>query len=41
MELELLVPSGTTAIVILPGGAPRRVSAGRHRWTGPEPATAS
>jgi alpha-L-rhamnosidase len=34
MELELIVPGGTTATVTLPGGAPRRLSAGRHRWTG-------
>ena len=38
MELDLLVPGGTTATAVLPGAAPRRVSGGRHRWTGPAPA---
>jgi alpha-L-rhamnosidase len=38
LELELLVPGGTTATVTLPGGAPRLVSPGRHRWTGGAPA---
>jgi alpha-L-rhamnosidase len=35
MELELLVPGGTTATVVVPGGEPRGVSPGRHRWTAP------
>jgi len=34
LELELLVPGGTTASVVLPGEAPRRVGPGRHRFTG-------
>jgi alpha-L-rhamnosidase len=33
-ELELLVPPGTTASVILPGENPRRAGPGRHHWTG-------
>ena len=35
MELDVLVPPGTTATVILPGGEPRGVGPGRHRLTGP------
>ena len=34
MELDVLVPGGTTATVIMPGGPPSLVSPGRHRWTG-------
>jgi alpha-L-rhamnosidase len=34
MELDVLVPPGTTATVILPGEAPRNTGPGRHRWTG-------
>ncbi|MGO8891902.1 MAG: family 78 glycoside hydrolase catalytic domain [Streptosporangiaceae bacterium] len=34
-ELDVLVPPGTTATVVLPGEAPRQVRPGRHRWTGP------
>jgi alpha-L-rhamnosidase len=33
-ELEVLVPPGTTASVVLPGEEPRRAGPGRHRWTG-------
>jgi alpha-L-rhamnosidase len=33
-ELELLVPPGTTASVVLPGEEPRRAGPGRHHWTG-------
>ena len=35
MELDVLVPPGTTASVILPGAAPVPAVPGRHRWTGP------
>jgi len=35
MELDLLVPPGTSASVLLPGEAPRNAPPGRHRWTGP------
>jgi hypothetical protein len=34
MELDLLIPPGTTASVILPGEAPRNAGPGRHHWTG-------
>jgi alpha-L-rhamnosidase len=34
MELDVLVPPGTTASVILPGEAPRNTGPGRHRWAG-------
>jgi len=34
MELDLLVPPGTTATVTLPGQEPRAAGPGRHRWTG-------
>jgi alpha-L-rhamnosidase len=34
MELDVLVPAGTTATVVLPGEEPRGVGPGRHRWTG-------
>ena len=37
-ELDVLVPAGTTATVVLPGEAPRQMRPGRHRWTGPAPA---
>ena len=33
MELDVLVPPGTTATVVLPGEAPRDAGPGRHRWT--------
>jgi alpha-L-rhamnosidase len=33
-ELDLLVPPGTRATVVLPGAEPRGVGPGRHRWTG-------
>jgi alpha-L-rhamnosidase len=33
-ELEVLVPPGTTASVVLPGEEPRRAGPGRYRWTG-------
>jgi alpha-L-rhamnosidase len=35
VELDVLVPGGTTATVVLPGAEPRLVSLGRHRWTAP------
>ena len=34
-ELDVLVPPGTTATVVLPGEEPRDVAPGRHRWTAP------
>jgi alpha-L-rhamnosidase len=34
MELDVLVPGGTTAAVVPPGGAPQRVGPGRHHWAG-------
>jgi alpha-L-rhamnosidase len=34
LELDVLVPPGTTASVALPGEAPRDAHPGRHRWTG-------
>jgi hypothetical protein len=37
LELDLLVPPGTTATVTLPGQAPRRAGPGRHRWAGAAP----
>jgi hypothetical protein len=35
MELDVLVPPGTTATVTLPGEPPRDAGPGHHRWTGP------
>ena len=37
MELDVLIPSGTTATVTLPGEPPREAAPGRHRWTAPAP----
>ena len=37
MELDVLIPPGTTATVTLPGEPPRHAAPGRHRWTGPAP----
>ncbi len=37
-ELDVLVPAGTTATVVLPGEEPRDVRPGRHHWTGAAPA---
>jgi alpha-L-rhamnosidase len=34
MELDVLVPGGTTATVVMPGAEPHDVGPGRHRWTG-------
>jgi alpha-L-rhamnosidase len=34
MELDVLVPPGTTATVILPGEKPRDAAPGQHRWIG-------
>jgi alpha-L-rhamnosidase len=34
MELDVLVPPGTTATVILPGEKPRNAAPGQHRWIG-------
>ena len=34
-ELDVHVPPGTTASVVMPGGEPRGVGPGRHHWTGP------
>jgi alpha-L-rhamnosidase len=33
-ELDVLVPPGTTASVVLPGEAPRDARPGRHHWAG-------
>ena len=33
MELDVLIPPGTTATVTLPGEPPRDAPPGRHRWT--------
>jgi alpha-L-rhamnosidase len=32
MELDLLVPPGTAATVVLPGGEPHSAGPGRHQW---------
>jgi hypothetical protein len=37
MELEVLVPPGTTATVTLPGEASVPATPGRHRWTSAAP----
>ena len=37
MELDVLVPGGTTATVVMPGAGPHDVGPGRHRWTGAAP----
>ena len=37
MELDVLVPPGTTATVTLPGEAPVPAPPGRHRWTSAPP----
>ena len=34
MELDVLVPGGTTATVVMPGAGPRDVGPGRHHWAG-------
>ena len=34
LELDLLVPGGTTATVALPGAEPYHVGPGRHHWAG-------
>jgi len=38
LGLDVLVPAGTTATVILPGEEPHRVGPGRHHWAGAAPA---
>jgi hypothetical protein len=38
MELDLLVPGGTRATVVMPGAEPRDAGPGRHHWTGAAPA---
>jgi alpha-L-rhamnosidase len=40
LELDVQVPPGTTASVVLPGEAARTVAPGRHHWTGEAPETA-
>jgi alpha-L-rhamnosidase len=35
MELDVLVPAGTMATVVLPGRQPHGVGPGRHHWTAP------
>jgi hypothetical protein len=37
-DLDVLVPPGTMATVVLPGEAPHQVRPGRHHWTGAAPA---
>jgi alpha-L-rhamnosidase len=37
MELDVLIPPGTTATVTLPGAAPVPAAPGRHHWTAPAP----
>ena len=37
MELDVHVPPGTTATVVLPGEEPHSVGPGRHRLTGAAP----
>ena len=37
MELEVTVPPGTTATIVLPGEEPRSAGPGRHRLTGAAP----
>jgi alpha-L-rhamnosidase len=37
MELDVLIPPGTTATVVLPGEPPVPAAPGRHRWTGAAP----
>ena len=37
MELDVLVPGGSTATVVMPGGEPQEVGPGRHHWTGAAP----
>jgi alpha-L-rhamnosidase len=39
-KLDVLVPPGTTATVVLPGEGRRRVGPGRHHWTAPLGSTA-
>jgi alpha-L-rhamnosidase len=34
MELDLLVPGGSTATVVVPGGEPQEVGPGQHHWGG-------
>jgi alpha-L-rhamnosidase len=41
MELDVLIPPGTTATVTLPGEPPRHAAPGRHHWTGPAPEATS
>ena len=37
MELDVLVPGGTTATAVMPGTEPHDVGPGQHRWTGAVP----
>jgi len=37
MELDVVVPGGTRATVVMPGAAPHDVGPGRHHWTGAAP----
>jgi len=37
MELDVVVPGGSTATVVMPGGEPQEVGPGRHHWTGAAP----
>ena len=38
MELDLFVPGGSTATVVMPGAKPHDVGPGRHHWAGAAPA---
>jgi alpha-L-rhamnosidase len=37
MELDVVVPGGSAATVVMPGGEPQEVGPGRHHWTGVAP----
>jgi len=37
MELDVLVPGGSRATVVMPGADPHDAGPGRHHWTGPAP----
>ena len=37
MDLDVIVPGGTSATVVMPGAQPHDVGAGRHHWTAAAP----
>jgi alpha-L-rhamnosidase len=41
MELDVLIPPGTTASITLPGEPPRHAPPGRHHWSAPAPEATS